>query len=438
MTKVTILPADDYVVINKTVIHNEDLKIISMLYQPIIGYSAVSLYYTLLDDLDKKEMMSEDFTHHHLMSVMQLKLADIVIAREKLEAVGLLKTYLKKDHVNHYAYLLFSPMSVSEFLNHPILNVVLYHNLGKKEYDRIVDYFKIPRVNLKDFEDITSKFDEVFSAVSGNLLPENEDIIEKSTNPINVQSRIDFDLLVSSIPKSMVNEKCFNTEVKELITNLSFVYDIDDLHMQGLVRNNINEKGMIDKIALRKACRNFYQFEEGGKLPTLVYAMQPKYLKSPTGDTSKWAKMIYTFESMTPYDYLRSKYKNGEPTLRDLKLVENLLVDTGLRPGVVNALLDYVLKVNNQKLSKPYLDTLAGQLARLNIETVEDAMRVIEKEHKKLKKQFERKQNPKSTNHFVSNKKEAELPDWFDKEIENTTPDAKTKEELDKMLEQFS
>lgn len=439
MKNINILPADIYVVVNKTILNEEDRKIITMLYQPIIGFTATSLYFTLIDDLDKKEMMSDDLTHHHLMSTMQLKLSEIVIARQKLEAVGLLKTYLKKDHVNNYVYLLYSPMSASEFLNHPILNVVLYNNLGKKEYDHLVQYFKVPRVNLKDFEEITCPFHEVFSSVSGNVIMENDHIMEHCQNPITLQSKIDFDLLVASIPKNMVHEKCFNDEIKSLIHNLAFVYDIDDLNMQGLVRNNLNEKGLIDKMALRKACRNFYQFEEGGKLPTLVYSVQPEYLKSPSGDTSKWAKMVYTFESVTPYDFLRSKYKSGEPTARDLKLVEGLLIDVGLKPGVVNALLDYVLKVNNQKLSKSYIDTLAGQLSRLHVETVEDAMKVIEKEHKRLKKQFDKKQTTSSKTTYSNSKKQEEsIPDWFDKKIESQTPDEESQKELDDLLKQFS
>lgn len=436
MINISILPADTYTAINKTILNEEDRKIITMLYQPIIGYTAVSLYFTLIDDLDKSEVVSDEYTHHHLMTTMQLRLDDIVVARKKLEAVGLLKSYFKKDHVNHYAYLIYSPLTPAEFLNHPILNVVLYNNIGKKEYDYLVSFFKLPRTNLKDYTDITSSFHEVFSPVSGNVI-ENEEMLSKNTSPIQIQNRIDFDLLVASIPKSMVHEKCFNTDTKDLINNLAYVYDIDDLHMQGLVRNNINEKGLIDKTELRKACRAFYQFENNDKLPTLVYQLQPEYLKTPKGDTSKWAKMVYTFESMTPYDYLSSKYKTGEPTSRDLKLIENLLVDVGLKPGVVNALIDYVLKVNDQKLSKPYLETLAGQLSRLKVETVEDAMRVIEKEHKKLRKQFSNKEM--STNKQTPmKKKEEKLPEWFDKELKSEEIDEESKKELDDLLKQFS
>ncbi len=435
MREIIILPADTYTVVNKTVIKDLDRKLITMLYQPIIGYSATSLYFTLVDDLDKRELMSEDLTHHHLMSTMQLKLEEIVTARKKLEAVGLLKTYFKKEHVNNYVYLLYSPMSASEFLNHPVLNIVLYNNLGKKEYDRIVDFFKIPKVNLKDYEDISSSFNEVFRSVSGNVLIENENIRKENTNKITITDQIDFGLLISSIPSNMISPRCFNADTKELINALAYTYNIDEVNMQGLVRNSINEKGLIDKTELRKNARNFYQFENDGKLPTFVYSKQPDYLKMPLGDNSKWAKMVYTFESVHPYDFLRSKYKTGEPSLRDLKIIESLLVDLKLTPGVVNVLIAYVLKINNQKLSKNYIETIAGQWKRLNIETVEEAMKISEKEHKKLKKQFEAKNNKQTTNIYQSKtSKKEELPDWFNKDLKNEEMTAEDMKELDDIL----
>ena len=439
MEEKTILPADTYTVINKTVLKEFDRKLITMLYQPIIGYTATSLYFTLIDDLDKREVMSDDLTHHHLMSTMQLKLEKIVIARKKLEAVGLLRTYFKKDQAsnNNYVYLLYSPMPASEFLNHPILNIVLYNNLGKTEYDKVVDFFKVPRIHLKDFEDITCRFDQVFSPVSGNVFIENENIMKEVTSKIRIEPKIDFDLLISSIPSNMVSPRCFNDDTKELINSLAYTYGIDDYAMQGLVRNSLNEKGLVDKVELRKSCRNFYQFENNGKLPTLIYSKQPEYLKAPEGDHSKWAKMVYTFESVTPYDFLRSKYKTGEPSLRDLRLIESLLVDQKMNPGVVNVLIAYVLKINNQKLTKSYVDTIAGQWKRLNIETVEEAMKISEKEHKKLKRQLE----SKNKNQMVKSKattKEEVVPDWFDKELKNEEMSEEEASELDQLLNSIS
>lgn len=429
----TILPADTYIVINKTVLNDSDKKLISMLYQPIIGYTAVSLYFTLLDDLDKLEVMSGDLTHHHLMATMQLRLEDIVIAREKLEACGLLKTYYKTGNVNQYVYLIYSPLSAHEFLTHPILNVVLFNNLGKKEYERIVNYYKIPRINLKDYEDITSSFDEVFTSVRGNSFEVNQDITKRDTNNILLNKGIDFNLLISSIPSSMVHEKCFSKETREFINALSFTYQLDTLAMQGLVRDALNEKGMIDKTLLRKSCREYYQFEHNGDLPTLIYNKQPDYLKKPAGDHSKWAKMVYAFENLTPYQFLKAKYKGAEPTDRDKRLIENLLVDQKLNPGVVNVLIAYVLKINHEQLKKSYVEAIAGQWKRLNIETVEDAMKIAEKEHKKVKKAFEKNTTSKKS----STKKEASLPAWFDKELENEKTTEEEVAELNKILEEL-
>jgi len=429
-----LLPADTYIVVNKTVIKEEDKKDITMLYQPIIGHTAVSLYLTLIDDLKKSEIMSDELTHHHLISTMQLKIQDLVIAREKLEAVGLLKTYVKEANVNNYVYVIYSPLAPNDFLNHPILSVVLYNNLGKKEYDKIVNYYKVPRLNLKDYNDITASFNNIFTSVSGNIYTENDNIVKKNIGTINMENRVDFDLLIASIPKNLVSAKCFNDDTKNLINSLSFTYNIDDLNMQGLVRNSINEKGLIDKEELKKSAREFYEFENAGKLPTLIYSLQPDYLKRPQGDTSSWAKQVYTFENVTPNDYFRSKYKNGEPTMRELQIIEDLMTKLKMKPGVVNVLISYVLKVNNNKFTRSYVETIASQWCRMNIETVEDAMRVAEKEHKKMMRNNTEKRIKTTVNN--TNSKE-ELPEWFNnKDSKEITKE--DEEEMKNILDSFS
>ena len=347
-----------------------------------------------------------------------------------------MKTYLKKDNINQYVYLLFSPISASEFFNHPILGVVLYNNLGKREYEKILNYYKIPRVNLKDFEDITSSFDEVFSSVRGTIMEMNDDLTRRDSNNIQINKGVDFNFILSGIPENQISPNCFSAEVKELINNLSYIYNLDMLDMQGLVRNSINEKGFVDKNILRKSCRDFYQFDNYGNLPTLIYNKQPEYLKKPKGDNSKWAKMVYTFENITPYQLLKAKYKGAEPTDRDKRLIENLLLDQKLVPGVVNVLISYVLKVNNEKLTKSFVETLAGQWKRLNIETVEDAMRYTEKEHKKLNSYIKSKEKKVEKEKQVS-KKEESLPAWFYHEQELQQTSDEEKEEMAAILKEL-
>ena len=142
--------------------------------------------------------------------------------------------------------------------------------------------------------------------------------------------------------------------------------------------------------------------------------------------------MIYTFENINPYQLLKAKYKGAEPTDRDKRLIESLLVDQKLNPGVVNVLISYVLKTNNQQLKKSYVETIAGQWKRLNIETVEEAMDITEKEHKKLKRLITNKTEKVKTKTEKPTKEE--LPVWFNKTLDKEEASEEDIKEMDDIL----
>ena len=432
MKDINILPADTFVVVNRTILNEHDRKIISMLYQPIIGSIATSLYYTLWADLDKTELLSAEYTHHHLMTSLRIKMDSIITARKKLEAVGLLKTFVKKGNINNYVYEMFSPISAAEFLNHPILNIVLYNNVGKKEYESIVKYFKVPKLSLASYEEITSRFDDVFESVPGTQYDNlNEDLRVNKTGEIKIDNKFDFDLLISSVPNGIISSRTFSNEVRELINNLSFVYNMDAIEMKSSILNSIKENGLIDKNLLRKNERNYYRYENENKLPSLVYKRQPEYLKNPVGSEEKRAKMIYVFENTSPYNFLKGANKGVKPSVRDLNILESLLTDFKLNPGVVNVLIDYVLKINNKKLTRAYIETIASQWKRLNVETVEEAMKAAEKEYKRENKNNQSKTLSKMV-------KEEKVPDWFNQSIKKEKISEEDEKSLKDMLKEFS
>ncbi len=420
MKLITILPADQYVVVNKTILTEVDKKNLINLYEPIIGFASVSLYLTLWSDLDRLEIMSRDFTHHHLMSILKCRIDAIKQARESLEAVGLMKTYYKEGDINSYVYELYSPLSASEFFNNPILNIVLYNNVGEEEYNYLKKMYRKVNIDLKDYIDITKPMNEVFEST-------NMPVVEARSRevlPLNIVSDIDFDLILSSIPKGILNEKSLNKKMKELIINLAFIYDLDTLKMVELIRISLNEKGSIEKEALRKNARKYYQFKSGA-LPTLVYRSQPEYLKMPSGDNSKKGRIIGVFENTSPYDFLKSKYHGSNPTNRDLKLLEMLMIDLELNPAVVNVLIDYVLKKNNNKLSVNYVETIAGQWKRAGVKTAREAMDLAEKEHKKMQNGNDKKRVKKDA---------APIPVWFDKNLEKAEISDEEAKELEELL----
>lgn len=423
MQDTTMLPADRYVVLNKSILSDIDRNIIINLYEPLIGPLAVSLYFTLWNDLGTLNIMSADLTHHHLMVVLKSGINSIKIARESLESFGLLKTYVKNGDINDYIYELYSPLSPSEFFNHPILNVVLYNNVGEKEYNNLKGIYKLPKIDLKDYTDITKKLDEVYDTSKFTL---SNDIRSNNSIGIEVNDRINFDEIMSSIPKGIINEKAFTKKTKELINNLSFIYNIDTLKMIELIRNTLNEYGNIDKNGLRIMARKDYQYKTG-TLPTLIYRTQPDYLKNPLGDNSKRGRIINVFENTTPYDFLRHKNHGAKPSSKDLKLLEKLMIDLELPQAVVNVLIDYVLKKSNNKLVPDYVELVASQWKRAGLKTAKDAMEFAEKEYKKT-----------LSKNNDSNKKEVrEIPVWFNKKITDDNLSSEEEEELKILLKEF-
>lgn len=425
---VTLLPADIYQVVNKSLLNEYDKLVLSMLYMPIIGNVSISLYESLYNELKANSYISVELTHYHLITNLGISLNELKTARMKLEGIGLLKTYYMEGNVNSYIYELYSPISANEFFNHPIFNMVLYNALGKEEYERVFNYFKVPSISLKGYKEITSPFDMTFSSKNlTNYEIECGEAIKKEKLKLNYFYDFDFDLLVSSMPKNLFNIKTLNKINKELIRDLAFLYDQDAYSMSELVKASLNELGMIDKEELRKNVRKYYQYNNANRLPSLIFKSQPEYLSSPKGDNSPRGKMIKVFETVSPYKFLKSRNNGAKPTDRDMKLLEDLLIDIKLNPAVVNVLIDYVLKINNKKLTRAYVETIASQWKRLGIETAKEAMEQAEKEYKKRKKV-----TPKERV-----KKEDITPVWFNREIKGEELTEEEKKEFEELVKEF-
>ena len=423
MNEITLLPADNYVVVNKTILTDNDKVNLINLYEPIIGPLAISLYLTLWSDLDRTLTFSDSYNHHHLMTFLKSNLNDIKEARSALEALGLIKTYYKEgDNINYYIYELYSPISAYEFFNHPILNIVLYNNLGVNEYNNLIKSYKKVNFKYDDYKDISSKLNDTFKSSAYNNF-NNENIKNKNSNKPKLDNLSDFDVLKESIPNKVLGNNAFNKKTKELINNLAFIYNLDTLKVSEILRLTIDENGLINKDLFIKEVRKYYEYNNGGSLPTIIYRTQPEHLKSPEGDLSSAGKMVYIFENTTPYDFLKSKYKNNNPTPRDLKLLEYLALELNMPPAVINVLIDYVLRISDNKLNKAYVETIAGQWTRLGIKTAREAMNQAKKEYKKKPK--------KEIN------KSVKLPTWFDNEQKDINVSEEEKKEIEALLKEF-
>ena len=91
-------------------------------------------------------------------------------------------------------------------------------------------------------------------------------------------------------------------------------------------------------------------------------------------------------------------------------------------------MIDYVLKKNDNKLTTGFVETIAGQWKRQNIETAADAMAFAEAEHKKTKEYKAKVETKKTT---------TKKPEWFDEKIEKKEISAEEEKKMQEMLEKY-
>lgn len=441
-----LLPVDRYRVTTKGILHDYDRKVIAMLYQPLIGPLSMSLYFTLWSELDVNRLWSEESNHYGLMNTMSLSLKEIYHARSKLEGIGLLKAYKKNDQQEEasFIYELMSPLNPEQFFTDGMLNIYLYKKVGKGQFAKLKRFFSDDSWNVEEYKDTTKSFTEVFTSQLDSLYiaPVDEPELESGMDRAFVgenkpheldgfENRFDFGLFFAGLKSALISEKAFTSDVQTAIAKLSFIYGINPIVMQSLVLRAMTSENEIDIEELRKAARDWYQIEYNQEYPALSEQVQPiKYKSEITKPQSKEEERIRYLENISPRELLIQHGGGSEPVKADLQIVEEVMMKQKLPPGVMNVLLEYVMIMTDMKLSKAFVEKIAGQWARKNVKTVKEAMELAKNEYKQA-------QNRKTKSQVASVSRQSKavrteiVPEWLKNNESNENIEEKPQNESD-------
>lgn len=445
-----MLPVDRYEVASNGLLYEYDRKVLTLLYQPLIGPIAYSLYMTLWSQIEENRVTSEGSSHHALMNVMDSNLKQIYDARLKLEGIGLLSTYVRTEEgLRSFVYEIKPPLSPSQFFLDGMLNVYLYRKIGKNQFLKLKRFFSDDHFLEKDkgYENVTRSFQEVFdSAVPGlssshmeeDLRLENTRAYLDRGTPETIkvdEDHFDFNLLFAGLSEVLVPKRAINKKVREAIAKLSFLYGIDPIQMKNIVISAVDESSEIQIDELRKSARDWYQLTYSDQLPLLIDKTQPiPYVTTKEEPKTQEEKLVQYLEKTSPRQLLIDISGGGEPSKSDLQIIEDVMFQQKLLPGVVNVLIQYVLLKTDMKLTKAYVDKIASHWARKRVQTVSEAMELAKKEHRQYLDWAEGKQEAKTTTRKKATRKES-LPSWFDKkedEEKSTQPASDNKELAEK------
>lgn len=364
----TLSMSDIYQVRSSHALDHEDYRVILQLYQPLIGIEAATLYLTLFSEMNQLTLTKKPSLISRICKITGFSQSSLSQAFSKLEAVGLISTYVKRnDH--RYLFDLKMPLSADQFIKHRILNTLLQQRLND-EYEKTVVPFQTYHVDLAHYDDVSASFTDVFDIQLNN----EQVLIEKDyqTKKQNIiEKDYDLDLFYQGLSSLQLNRKMFSQEDIRLIQQLGILYKINEVDMLDIVKSNM-VSGHLDKKVFIDYCRNYYDLKMPEKFDE-IFHKQSVLLQQPAGE-STLDKHINYLENISPYDLLKDKLGGREPLKRDLQVIESVLTDLQLEPGVMNALIELTLYKCNQSLPRNFIEAIASQWKRKNIQTVKDAI----------------------------------------------------------------
>ena len=402
-----------------------DRDTITNLYQPIIGYTALAVYFSLWSESSNQKVVSLS-NHEQLLLRMRMSTGEYLKARKVLEAVGLIKTRLEKvKEFSIYHYELFAPKTPMMFFNDTLLYGLLIQNLGEAEANRIKRVYQTSEIKEQG-EDISSSFNDVFhpdfeNAAFMKAAQEETHALGRRKNKIDTEFSYEkfFNYLkeISQITDNCLTKK----EVKE-IERLSTLYGVSEEVVAEKVANvyDLNKtKGQrVDLIQLNKDLVN--EVEYGAR----TVGKRKTSRNIVIGEEGLAAKIKF-FEVTNPRQVLKVLQNGTKPAQADLNILHSLAEDYKLTNAVINVVIDFVLQMNNNVLSKYSVEKIASSISRENIETAIDAMDYLNKNYTGGKKSN------------GSSKKYTKKSDIVKSEESKASTEEVSEEEIDALLEEF-
>ncbi|MGX9135540.1 DnaD domain protein [Rummeliibacillus sp. JY-2-4R] len=381
-----------------------DRKLITLLYQPLIGAEPISLYFLLWAEGENVEDCT--MSHYHLMNALNLPIGKVFESRIALEAIGLLRTFRKdQQEMRSFIYDVMPPLDAATFFDDPLLSMFLFSKIGESSYRNLRQRFVSKGLSNYGYQEISRTFTDVYRPVHHNLPSDGIQLTGLQEKPKELPfnyEEFDFSLLRVSLSEQLVPSSVLTAEVKATIAKLAFLYHLTPLDMQKIILLALDDKMELSDLRLKKEAADYYKLTVSKEPPEMQSVIKKQQQKQEVFKQTEVveeeidpmeAELIRWFESSSPIDVLKAVASGKEPFPNDRQLVEDLVMQYGISTPVVNVLIHYVFLRNNGKLNRKYVETIASHWRNTGVKTAREAM--------KLAREFE-EQNANDSKQSVS------------------------------------
>ncbi len=324
------------------------------LYQPIIGPYATLLYLTLINEGIHQRSLEN---HGRLCEILNVNIVDLYKARCKLEEFNLINSYVKtSDDRCSYIYNINYPLSPDSFFKNELFIKLLIRSIGTKQFELTASKLINNKANLEDYKNISSKMrDDEIATLKLDEIKINK--VRPKYSFINQDNiKFDYDRFFKKI-SALVFPIELRTE-----TNLKIIGEIACL-------NGISVDEMIILV--------------GNSIDFQKKEFNIEYLKKAAAKISNGKLNTKDIYQSSPIAFLQAKQNGVEIASSDRMILESLAYKHGLSNEVINTLIEYVLKINQNRLIYNFVDKIASEWIRDGVKTREEALKACNKDNNK-------------------------------------------------------
>lgn len=344
-------PRDTYRIECNFALSDDGLVSLMSLYQPLIGGEGILIYLTLIAESRKTQIQE---THARLFALINIQADVFDRACAKLEEYMLMRTYLREgDTKNNYIYVLHAPLSPSDFFSAPIYANRYTNQIGKKQADATRSRLTVTGVSKSGFKDITREVRFIQEQDYDNNVSYTEIKPRYQFATDDVTINFDYDTFIKTTSTLVFPAELRTPENMALIGKLATVYGLSPDRMRIFMKDCI-------------------------KLNTMEFdAEKLRILASKAQSDVPAPKDVY---SLSPVSFLQAKQNGAKVSLTDRKILEHLAIDMHFSNEVINVMIEYILKISDNRLNSKFVDMVAAKWARDGIENKKMAIAETKKD----------------------------------------------------------
>ncbi|BDR56391.1 DnaD domain protein [Xylocopilactobacillus apis] len=391
-------PRDGFLVTNINYFSDFSNQVLTDLYLPIIGSKPYTLYLYLWSLTSKKIVSIDRYQHTRLINSVGESIEEIKNSLVKLEGIGLIRTFFKKDIIGTlFLYELSSPVSPDRFFSDDLLSAYLCETVGEKDYSDLLEKYTLHPANKEKFTEITASFFDVFNLDSVNFVNQKSNLNYQEERIPNHQ-KFDQKLFLTLMEKYGIEDTIINQNLRQF-QDLSSFYNVNELELSNaIINSNCIQK---DHFSNDKLIAYFNQRTSNKKF-------DPKKVSDDDLQDLNEAdkKIIEKATSLSPLNFLKlmKEQFGGYITNSEASILQKLVRRQVLPNELINIMMYYEAK-NYPTISQRVSDTIANDWLKHQIQSPAEALKYINN--------FKNKK-PKKSVYFDKRKKP--VPKWFNED----------------------